>query len=435
MSRSSDRFLGNAKARLRRLASSARQILSAEEPTAQSRDVVDRDEAHALAAEAGKLRGAPAKVAQLRAYLELDDTISAAARQELATLWDGVPPDPPEAIRRVVEEDLGAPIAALFASWDDAPFAAASLGQVHGATLADGTEVAVKVQYPGIAAALANDLSSSTLLRELVGPGLGVGAAKDALEAVRAAMLREVDYVAEREALERFGRAFLGDPQIVLPRAHAHRSSKRVLTMTRLRGRNLADLGDASPNARAQVARTLFRFMFGGPLRHGLVNGDPHPGNYLVLDAEAGKVGFLDFGFVVELGPLQAVERELWLSIVRRDGEGLRFFAHEEGLVPRPSIFDHAAWRDFEHALGAPFLQRGAKRFGRGEAGELARSVRHLVRAGSVQLPPAAVVLWRQRIAAVAVIGSLEATLDLRRILCEVLDDDRHPTPLYERYR
>ena len=435
MSRRSDRFLGSARARLRQLAISARQALSVDEPTAQSRADAEREEAHALRDEAGRLRGAPAKVAQLRAYLELDDAISSSAREELAKLWDGVPPDPPQAIRRVVEEDLGAPIEQLFATWDDEPFAAASLGQVHGATLADGTEVAVKVQYPGIATSLADDLSSSTLLRELVGPGLGVGAAKDALEAVRAAMLREVDYVAERVALERFGRAFFGDPQIVLPRAYADRSSARVLTMTRLRGRNLAELGDASPEARAQVARTLFRFMFGGPLKHGLVNGDPHPGNYLVLDAEAGKIGFLDFGFVVELGALQAVERELWLSVVRRDGEGLRYFAHEEGLVEHPSIFDHAAWRDFEHALGGPFQKRGKKVFGRGEAGELARSVRHLVRAGSIRLPPAAVVLWRQRIAAVAVIGSLEASLDLRHILCEVLDDERHPTPLYERYR
>ncbi|MEO6953426.1 MAG: AarF/ABC1/UbiB kinase family protein [Polyangia bacterium] len=435
MSRSTDRFFGDARARLRKLATSARQALSVDEPTAQSRDDAERDFAHAVAEEAGKLRGAPAKVAQLRAYLELDDALSTSAREELATLWDGVPPDPPQAIRRVVEEDLGAPIEELFATWDEEPFAAASLGQVHGATLADGTEVAVKVQYPGIAAALADDLGSTTLLRDLVGPGLGAGVAKDALEAVRSAMLREVDYVAERVALERFGRAFFGDAQIVLPRAYADRSSARVLTMTRLRGRNLADLGDATPDERAQVARTLFRFMFGGPLKHGLVNGDPHPGNYLVLDAAAGKVGFLDFGFVVEIGALQEIERGLWLSIVRRDGEGLRYFAHEAGLVPHPSIFDHAAWRDFEHALGAPFLKRGAKRFGRGEAGELARSVRHLVSAGSVHLPPAAVVLWRQRIAALAVIGSLEASLDLRRVLCEVLDDDRHPTPLYERYR
>ena len=436
MSRASDRLLGRARARWHRLASVVRTALSTDGDVAGDRRAADGAEAAELARTAGRMRGGLAKVAQLRAYLELEDGLGPEARAQLTTLWDRVPPDPPQAIRQVVEADLGAPIAALFAAWDDAPIAAASLGQVHAARLADGTEVAVKVQYPGIAAALDDDLASPAVLRQLIGPGIGDGAERGALDTLRAAIARELDYVAERAALERFGRAFFGDATIRLPRPIADRSSARVLTMTRLPGVPLrAFAAAADPAARAAVARTLLRFALGAPLRHGVVNGDPHPGNYLVdAAAPAGQVGFVDFGFVVELDALAAIDRRLWLAMVHRDGEALRYAAHQEGLVPRVGVFDHAAWRDFERALGGPFLARGARVYGTADAAALAAAFARLIHGGALRLAPEAVVLWRQRIGFFSVLGSLGASLELRKILCEVLDDDRHPTPLYERY-
>jgi predicted unusual protein kinase regulating ubiquinone biosynthesis (AarF/ABC1/UbiB family) len=427
--------MGAARARWRRVTTVVRAALGSDVDVTRDRRAADDAEAGELVRTAGRMRGGLAKVAQLRAYLELEDGLGAEAREQLAALWDRVPPDPPRAIRHVVEDDLRAPIAQLFARWDDAPIAAASLGQVHGAQLADGTEVAVKVQYPGIAAALIDDLSSGAVLRQLVGPGLGASAEKAALEILRAAILRELDYVAEREAIGRFGAAFFGDKHIVLPRAIAERSSGRVLTMTRLPGRPLREfVSTASDEERAAVARTLFRFALGGPLRHGLCNGDPHPGNYLIEPGGA-RVGFVDFGLMVELGALGAIDRRLFLAMMHRDGEALRFAAHEEGLVPQVGVFDHAAWRAFERALGAPFLTRGERRFGPGDASQLAATFTRLVQAGAVQLRPEALVLWRQRLGFFAVLGSLDAELDLRKELGSLLDDDSHPTPLYERYR
>lgn len=439
MSRASSRLFGAMRGRMKRLATSWKAALTDDNyrgDDVHRRSAADRAETEEVVRTAGRLRGGAAKLAQLRAYLELEEELSPDARQQLSQLWDRVPADPPAVIRQVVVDELGAPIEARFATWEDEPLAAASLGQVHAATLDDGTELAVKVQYPGIAEALAEDLESSALVRSLVGPGLADGAQKAAVDTMRAAIAREVDYVAELASLQRFGRAYFGDPQIVLPRPLVERSTRRVLTMTRLRGRALTDVVAAGSEAeRSAVARTLFRFTFGAPLKHGLLNGDPHPGNYLVLDAAAGKVGFLDFGFVVEMDEaLHAIDRRMFLSLVHRDGEALRYAAYELGLVPKVGVFDHGAWRDFERALARPFAQRGARRFGRTQAAELARLIRLLVRAGAMQLPAAAVVLWRQRVAALSVLGSLEATLDLRLALCEVLDDDRHPTPLYERY-
>jgi predicted unusual protein kinase regulating ubiquinone biosynthesis (AarF/ABC1/UbiB family) len=436
MSRTRERLFGQARAQWKRLSTAVRTALTTDTDVTRDRRAADSAEVEELLRTAGRMRGGLAKIAQLRAYLELEDGLGPEARARLAALWDRVPPDPPQAIRAVVEEDLGAPIATLFAAWQDDPIAAASLGQVHAARLPDGTEVAVKVQYPGIAAALDDDLASPGVVRDLIGPGLGAGAERAALDTLRAAIARELDYVAERGAIERFGRAFFGDRDILLPRPIAERSSARVLTMTRLPGVPLsAFVAAADAAARTAAARTLFRFALGAPLRHGLCNGDPHPGNYLVdAAAPAGRVGFVDFGFVVELGALAEIDRRLFLAMVHRDGEALRYAAHEEGLVPRVGVFDHGAWRDFERALGKPFLARGERSFGPAEAGALAGAFSRLVRAGAVRLAPEAVVLWRQRIGFFTVLGSLEARLDLRRLLCEVLDDGRHPTPLYERY-
>ncbi len=439
MSRASDRLFGAMRGRLKRLGTSVKAALtddSYRSDDAKHKDAADKVEAAEVLRTAGRLRGGAAKIAQLRAYLELEDGLGPDARLQLSQLWDRVPSDPPAVIRQVVAEQLGAPVSERFATWEEEPLAAASLGQVHGATLADGTELAVKVQYPGIAEALSEDLKSPSLVRSLVGPGLAEGAERGAVDTLREAIAREVDYHAELVSLQRFGRAFFNDPQIVLPRPIPDRSSARVLTMTRLRGRPLAEIAQSgSPGEREAVARTLFRFAFGAPLRHGLINGDPHPGNYLVLDAAAGKVGFLDFGFVVEMDEaLQAIDRRMFLSLVHRDGEALRYAAYELGLVPKVGVFDHGNWRELEHALSAPFVKRGARRFGPAESGTLAKLLRELMRAGAMRIPAAAVILWRQRMGALSVIGSLGATLDLRRVLCELLDDGHHPTPLYERY-
>jgi predicted unusual protein kinase regulating ubiquinone biosynthesis (AarF/ABC1/UbiB family) len=435
VSRASERFFGQARAQWKRLSTAVRTALSTDTDVTRDRRAADGAEAEELVRTAGRMRGGLAKVAQLRAYLELEEGLGTEARAQLAALWDRVPPDPPQAIVAVVEQDLPKPISELFAAWDDVPIAAASLGQVHAARLSNGTELAVKVQYPGIAAALDDDLRSPTLLRELVGPGLGEGAAQEALETLRGGIARELDYVAERQSIERFGRAFFGDEDIVLPRTVPDRCGPRVLAMTRLPGLPLTAFAQrADQAARDATARTLFRFALGSPLRHGLCNGDPHPGNYLVDAAAPGRVGFVDFGFVVELGELQAIDRRLFLAMVHRDGEALRYAAHEEGLVPKVGVFDAATWRDFERALGGPFLSRGERVFGARDAAQLTSTFTRLVRAGAVHLAPEAVVLWRQRLGFFTVLGSLNARLDFRRLLCEVLDDGKHPTPLYERY-
>ena len=201
-----------------------------------------------------------AKVAQLLAYT------SAGAPAELRALWDHVPAAPSAAIARVVEEELGAPPEALFARWDPTPLAAASLGQVHAAVDHDGRELAVKVQYPGVDIALAGDLASDGFARRLAGAELGRELSPEALNAVRAAVLAEVDYVAEADALIKVGAAWAGDAVIRVPEVVRARSSRRVLTMTRAPGLPIAELPADDPTLAGAVAAAIVRFAWGTPL-------------------------------------------------------------------------------------------------------------------------------------------------------------------------
>lgn len=370
------------------------------------------------------LRGGAAKVAQLMAYFEGPDALSASlSREELADLFDRVPGGDPEGVRRVVEEDLGRPPAQLFATFAEQPFAAASLGEVHDASDAQGQELAVKIQYPGVAQALAADLQSDVVVKRLTGGAMGSAVEKDAREVLRSAVLHEVDYRAEGAFMNRFRRAFVADKQMVVPRYLPDLSGDRVLTAQRLRGLRLQDfLVDSTPAERSTVAATMFRFAFGGPLIHGLLNADPNPGNYLVLRDEAGlRVGFLDFGCCVELPEAtQRCDQVMWQALLAGDGECLRLALHREGLVREAVELDSNRYRAWEACLQEPFSQHRFT-WSAAYARSLAELTSALVRGGRFTLPAAAILLWRQRLGVASVLGQLNATADFRKELLQIL--------------
>ena len=221
----------------------------------------------------------------------------------------------------------------------------------------------------------------------------------------------------------------------MIPRVDATRSTARVLTMDRLDGRAIADLAEDDADARRRGARAIFRFAFGAPLGHGIFNADPHPGNYLILAGE--KVGFVDFGSSAELtDELRAADRRLFLAMIQRDGETLRHAAHQEGLVPAGAgVFEGSIWREWEDLFARPFLTRGEFTLAPKHVARLIARTGELLRLGRITLPPAAILLWRQRLGALAVIAALSPRLDFRRLLAELLDDGRNPIALYDRWR
>ncbi|MFN0246741.1 MAG: ABC1 kinase family protein [Kofleriaceae bacterium] len=254
-----------------------------------------RDLARRTAQVAAELRGGIAKLGQLASCRP--DLIGPVWAGELAALQDDVPPIETPAIRARIEQQLGRTIDEAFATFEDEPIAAASLAQVHGATLHDGTRVVVKVQVPGIEDIIAADIAALRAIASAFGdiPGVDLATLTDELSR---ALTVELDYGAEAMQLLAFGA-----DRVQVPRPIDSLSTDRVLTMTRIDGVRLTDwLADASPDARDILLGDLVGEIAAQILVRGRVHADPHPGNFLVTGSpEKPTLALLDFGCTLEL--------------------------------------------------------------------------------------------------------------------------------------
>lgn len=248
----------------------------------------------------GGMRGLATKVGQMASYVDgvLPEQHRDAYETWMTKLQSSAPKSSPESIRAAVSAEFGAPIDALFAEWTDTPFASASIGQVHRATLLDGRVVAVKVQHPGIREAMEADLKNAGFLESTVGAlaGLRRFDSKRIMEEVRGRFREELDYRLEAERQQAFSDLFADDPQVVIPAVIADRSGATVLTTELVEGLSL-EAAMARPDAdRAAWCATLWHFVYKSSLLGGLFNADPHPGNYFFQPD--GRVAFIDFGCV-----------------------------------------------------------------------------------------------------------------------------------------
>jgi predicted unusual protein kinase regulating ubiquinone biosynthesis (AarF/ABC1/UbiB family) len=241
-----------------------------------------------------------------------------------------VPPLPPEAIRVVVEAELGAPLERSFRRFDPVPIGAASVAQVHRAELPDGAPVAVKVQYPGLESALPADL-------RLVRAGLRLLASRDGgrgVDPVRlvgefeAGLRQELDFRHEARVSREIAANLEDDPALAVPEVVDSHSTRRLLTMAYRPAVSLGDaaglarLGAAPADLAAIVTRGYARQIF----VDGLFHADPHPGNLLVLDEdeaiERPRVLWVDFGLSRRLDPeLRRALRRGVYALLQRDGE------------------------------------------------------------------------------------------------------------------
>lgn len=264
-------------------------------------DVAARKAADAL----GQLRGLATKVGQMASYVDglVPEAHQGAYGRWMKGLQSAAPQSSPAEIKALVEEQLGAPIDALFAEWSDGPIASASVGQVHRARLADGRPVAVKVQHPGIIEAMNSDLRNAGLVESALGTMAGMRKfnSREVLEEIRARFREELDYGLEAERQQAFGAFFTDDPQVHVPAVIADRSAARVLTTELVEGLDFDAACAADEATRAEWGRTLWRFVYKSNLVGGLFNADPHPGNYFFQPD--GRVAFIDFGCVQQLVP------------------------------------------------------------------------------------------------------------------------------------
>ena len=209
-------------------------------------------------------------------------------------------------VRQIVEQELGQPLEAVYARFDETALASASIAQVHAATLKTGEDVVVKVQKPGVRAVLTTDMNTVYVLTrvvELIVPNTDRDAVAGLVAEMYQSMIDECDFVKEAENLEVF-RRFLADTgnfQVVAPKPYPQASSAQVLTMERFYGCALTDQGLVDGRDPSEGLFSALNTWFASLTQCPFFHADLHSGNLLLLDD--GRVGFIDFGMVGRIQP------------------------------------------------------------------------------------------------------------------------------------
>src|SRR5271165_2897802 len=268
----------------------------------------------------GQMRGAAMKVGQMISMVEFDglpEDEQDELQRRLAALRDNVPPVPFADLEKLMRREFGGPLRRVFRDFDEHAFAAASIGQVHRATTVEGDEVAVKIQYPGVAEAVETDLRNATLLLPLVkrlAPGLD---AKALAAEMRERIADELDYELEAQNQRRIERLRRGHPFISVAAVNTDLSTRRVLVSEYIEGQRFEAVRRAEEAQRDRYGEIVFRFYFGLLYRDRIALGDPHPGNYILRPD--GRVGFLDYGLLRDVSAARTDAERAIAHAVRAD--------------------------------------------------------------------------------------------------------------------
>jgi predicted unusual protein kinase regulating ubiquinone biosynthesis (AarF/ABC1/UbiB family) len=298
--------------------------------------------AEQIVAALGTMKGAAMKVGQVMSFLDVGvvpEEYREEFQRKLAELRDAAPTVTFKQMGRVIEEELGEPLKNVFDEFNEEPIAAASIGQVYRARLHDGREVAVKVQYPGVAAAVRADMQNLGLILRLakrIAPGMDPKAIG---QEIRDRIEEELDYELEAQNQRSLARIFRGHPFIVVPEVVASLSRERVMVSEFVHGTGFEELKSRSQEERNRVGEILFRFYFSCLYRHHQFSGDPHPGNSMLLDD--GRMAFFDFGLFKRM-PAAAVELEMAVAraVMEGDKDTIMRLGTDTGFFPEPEKFD-----------------------------------------------------------------------------------------------
>jgi len=307
------------------------------------------------------------------------DIIPTDLQNELKKLQDSVPPIEFQRVLEQVEDSLGAPLDTVFASFDKEPLAAASIAQVHRATLTtdDGpVDVVVKVQRPAIAHTIASDVDLLHALAALIEraiPESRIYSPAGLVQQFDQAINAELDFVAEAENARDFAKNFEHDSRIRFPRVYREASSKRVLTLEYIDGLKIADAVAEGYSGRL-IARRAFGAVVQQIFEDGFFHADPHPGNVLVFgDKQDPSLGIIDLGMVARLSPkMRDHVVDVMVSAFRRDYEGIADALYAIGTPTKPVDMD--AFRAEVSLLSEKYLGKRLKEI------ELSGMVRDLIR-------------------------------------------------------
>ena len=375
----------------------------------------------------GNMKGVLMKLGQMASFV--NEGFPEAMRESLAGLQADAAPMAPELAAAVIERELGARPEKVFAVWSERPVAAASIGQVHRATLHDGTEVAVKVQYPGVDTAIAADLDNTAMLTQLLGIIFkGLDTAPFVAE-LRARIGEELDYRLEAQRQRRFGELYAGHPTIDIPAVFERYSTARVLTSAWSPGVRFAETATWSQAERDLAGEIIYRFVFRSLNRYLVFNGDPHPGNYLFTKGGpfGVRVTFLDFGLVKEFTPDEVAlfHRMIRLQVTHRDATAYRQAIEHSGVLRLGAPYSTEEVMDYFGYFYHPVLDDAPFTYTAEYARETLKRTFDLAGPHTemmkwFNLPPAFIVLNRIQWGLNAVLASLDATRNWRRISNEL---------------
>jgi ubiquinone biosynthesis protein len=307
-----------------------------------------------------------------------------------ARLQDHVPPFPGEDARRVIEDQLGAPVEDLFAEFSEEPVASASIAQVHRAKTYDGKDLAVKVQRPGIETQLRSDLNILYVLAGWLEDqiDLGIYTPQAVVEAFDRALTAEADFNLEAASGEQLGEAMANTSGVSVPRLVRSLTSRRVLTMEWVDGRNLSEIAQTKADPEAVLA-ALIDATYTQVFVHGLFHGDPHPGNLFVDDSST--LHYLDFGLVGRITPeMRDTLMGLFVAVMFKDADGLARTLYRAG-----SAEGRVNLRELSAQIDSLLAQYGELAYDQQDTGRIAMEVISLAKDHGLKLPEEYAVLAR----------------------------------------
>ena len=403
--------------------------------TGKSKDEVNAElmekAANQLFTVLGDLKGGAMKVGQALSVMEaaIPEQFGEPYREALTKLQKDAPPLPANRVHRVLDAQLGTKWRARFSSFEDKPVASASIGQVHKAVWSDGREVAVKIQYPGADEALRADLKTMQrmvgVLKQLA-PGADVQGVVDEL-IERTEM--ELDYRLEADNQRTFAKGYQGHPRFVVP--HIVASAPKVVIQEWIDGVPLSNIiREGTQEERDLMGTLLLELTFDAPRRVGILHGDAHPGNFMLLPD--GRMGVIDFGAVapmpegypIELGMIIRLSREKNYDLLLPTMEKAGFI--QQGKQVSVREIDEML-RQYVEPIEVDVFHYTRKWLQRMTMVQMDRSVAQVRTARQMDLPPKLAIPMRVIASVTAILCQLDAHVATRALSEELIPGFAEP--------
>ena len=403
------------------LAEGARRIASGERPSLRDMALTPGNVSR-VADRLAELRGAAMKLGQMIS-MDAGDMLPPELAQILARLRQDAHRMPPQQLQQVLAREWGKDWRTRFTRFDASPLASASIGQVHRAITRDGRDLAIKVQYPGVAESIDADVDNvATLLRvsRVLPRGLDIA---PLLDEAKRQLREESDYIREGEQMALFGTLLADAPEYVVPVLDREFSTSRVLAMSFVEGRAIDHLADAPQDERDTAMRSLIVLVLRELFEFGVMQTDPNFANYRYQPA-SGRLVLLDFGAA---RPVGALARRAYAALLRAaltgDREAVRGAALDAGFIGADAVARHpeAIDRMIDVVLGE-FGRPGAFDFGdRGFVAALRdQGLAVAADPATWHIPPADLLFVQRKISGTALLAArLKARVDVRAMIAE----------------